>query len=368
MPRKRLLIVIALTLLLASCGDENPGDPVVPFDDPVATVDTIPPAAIEGLLVKSITQRSVALVWIAPGDDGKEGIASEYDIRFSLAPFDEDSWNLADQVEDEPAPRAAGQPETVRVLRLKSVTTYHFGIKTRDEAGNESGLSEVVSGTTLQEIQPPAPVTDLWAESVAEDAFELSWTAPGDDGVYGRASAYQIRHSRDPINESNWNRATIVQSPPEPGEPGTSEVFRAEGLYGLRNYYFAIRTADEVPNWALLSNVAFAIGGRVELYITSDDMYSGQRLEIYWRAPGDQPVSVHLHRWAVDQMCSPAGTHPWVYADLVRSGVYAAGLYKTTCNFTYPNGSFMPTGNYFVVVCWGGMAQTQRSVSFTNDP
>lgn len=83
----------------------------------------------------------------------------------------------------------------------------------------------------------------------------LAWTAPGDDGSIGIASVYDIRYSQNLITEENWNEATQLTGEPVPRTAGTTEEF----VVYQRGYY-AIKTADEVPNWSLLSNVIY-IGG-----------------------------------------------------------------------------------------------------------
>jgi hypothetical protein len=92
---------------------------------------------------------------------------------------------------------------------------------------------------------------DLWPSCVT-----LTWTAPGDDGDFGRASQYDIRYSKTYLHEENWDSATKVVAPPMPGPAGSLESFTIGGLQAGVTYYFAIRTADERPNWSGMSNVA----------------------------------------------------------------------------------------------------------------
>jgi len=81
----------------------------------------------------------------------------------------------------------------------------------------------------------------------------LNWTAPGDDGDVGTASVYDIRYSTELITEENWDSAIQFEGEPVPQIAGSSESFEVE--LGSGTYYIAIKTADEVPNWSLLSNV-----------------------------------------------------------------------------------------------------------------
>lgn len=51
---------------------------------------------------------------------------------------------------------------------------------------------------------PPAAVTDLKATVFADSAIALTWTAPGDDGMSGRAAAYDVRYALSPDTTLTW--------------------------------------------------------------------------------------------------------------------------------------------------------------------
>jgi len=104
---------------------------------------------------------------------------------------------------------------------------------------------------------PPSAVTTLSIYySIKSDSVTLNWTAPGDDGNVGTAKTYDIRCSKEPITDANWGVATQCQGEPAPKLVGSSETFTVTGLSPNTVYYFAMKTADEVPNWSALSNVA----------------------------------------------------------------------------------------------------------------
>ena len=91
------------------------------------------------------------------------------------------------------------------------------------------------------------------------DSVSLTWTAPGDDGTSGTASAYEIRYSESPVagvdTVSWWASARTVGSLPSPRRAGTRESFVVAGLAPATTYYFGIRTSDEVPNVSGYSNI-----------------------------------------------------------------------------------------------------------------
>jgi len=111
--------------------------------------DTTPPAKITNLRTSKVTGTSVKLSWTAPGDDGTQGIAYQYDIRYSTSLTSEASWNSATQVGGEPTPGASGTSQSFTVVGLSPSTSYYFAIKTLDEVPNWSELSNIVSATTL---------------------------------------------------------------------------------------------------------------------------------------------------------------------------------------------------------------------------
>lgn len=90
----------------------------------------------------------------------------------------------------------------------------------------------------------------------------LRWTAPGDDGMAGRADSYDLRRSEvDPATtsmDSWWNAGSTTQvgAVPPPVDPGTRQSFEVANLDSGKVYYFVIRTADEAGNWSSYSNVA----------------------------------------------------------------------------------------------------------------
>jgi len=209
-----------------------------------------------------VTSNSVTLAWTAPGDDGTTGTASEYDVRYleGTTPITESNWASATQASGEPAPQTAGTGETFTVTGLDFDTTYYFAIKTSDEVPNESDISNSPSGTTEEaDTTPPAAITDLASDGVTTSSVTLTWTSPGDDGTTGTASSYDVRYIQDAtITESKWASANLVSGEPAPQVAGTTQTFTVTGLDSSSNYYFAIKTADEVPNWSSLSNVLIA--------------------------------------------------------------------------------------------------------------
>ncbi|MBI4655891.1 MAG: VCBS repeat-containing protein [Elusimicrobia bacterium] len=103
--------------------------------------DTIVPA-ISTLTITNILEDGSVLSWAAPGDDGNIGKAASYDLRMAnVSITNENTFVTAINIPNIPAPKVAGSTETFTVTGLVGGASYYFALKTVDEAGNVSGLS-----------------------------------------------------------------------------------------------------------------------------------------------------------------------------------------------------------------------------------
>ena len=224
------------------------------------TLDSTAPDAVSDLATGATTASSVELTWTAPGDDGAVGTATVYDIRYSTtgAITSDAEFDAATTVVGEPPPSVAGSAEAMTVTGLFSSTTYWFALKTADEVLNWSGVSNSPTGTTLfsSDTTPPADVTDLAVGGETATTIDLSWTAPGDDGATGTATAYDVRYSTAGAitSDAEFNAATQATGEPPPSLSGSAEAMTVTGLTEGTPYWFALKTADEVPNWSAVSN------------------------------------------------------------------------------------------------------------------
>jgi hypothetical protein len=91
---------------------------------------------------------SVTLEWTAPGDDSLVGRATSYDLRYSIMPLSEVNFYNGTRVTSVAAPSPAGTTESYTVTGLNNGTNYFFAIKTADDKGNWSRISNVVMRTS----------------------------------------------------------------------------------------------------------------------------------------------------------------------------------------------------------------------------
>ena len=279
--------LLILALLIGSCGDDD--------DNPIVPTDTTAPAAVT-LAVGTVTATSVQLTWVAPGDDGATGTASQYDLRYSTSAITAANFASATAVTGEPTPAVAGTSQTATVSGLTPNTPYFFALKTAAEVPNWSRLSNVVQTATVPPADeaPPAAVTSLATGTVTATSVQLTWTAPGDDGNVGTADAYDIRYSTSEITAENFASAAAVPGAPAPTTAGTEQSVTLIGLTPNTLYYFALKTADEVPNWSDLSNVLPATTAPSTDFTppaATTDLATGTvtatSVDLTWTAPGD---------------------------------------------------------------------------------
>jgi hypothetical protein len=113
---------------------------------------------------------------------------------------------------------------------------------------------------SVGDVTPPATVADLAAApGVYAGEIRLTWTAPGDDGMAGTASLYDIKVSHAPITGANFAAAADLErwiNEPVPAAGGAPETLFVFGLDPDSTWHFALRASDEVPNLGGVSNSA----------------------------------------------------------------------------------------------------------------
>ena len=88
------------------------------------------------------------MTWTAPADNGN-GYVATYDLRWSATAITAGNFSSAtpDHAASVP-PRAAGQAESYTATGLPTGKTLYFAIKSADDSGNWSAISNVPSGSS----------------------------------------------------------------------------------------------------------------------------------------------------------------------------------------------------------------------------
>ena len=132
-----IILFILVAIFSIKCSQEN-----------VLTPDVNAPSYIVDLSVVFTTIASATLTWTAPGDDGDQGNATHYDVRYATVPISDKNWNFALHAVGEPSPMAAGETELFTVRGLEPDVEYFFAVKVADEINNWSGLSNLEGAKT----------------------------------------------------------------------------------------------------------------------------------------------------------------------------------------------------------------------------
>jgi len=115
--------------------------------DGSSTSDSVAPGKVTDLLATMVagSSSSVSLAWTASGDDGSDGTATAYDIRYaaSTSVLAEDNWGTAKQITGEPVPAPSGTSQSYVFTNLEPDTTYAFGVRAIDDVGNVSEIATV---------------------------------------------------------------------------------------------------------------------------------------------------------------------------------------------------------------------------------
>ena len=192
------------------------------------TVDEVPPSQVTDLVAATGTPAGrLSLQWTAPGDDGSDGRATGYDVRWALSPITgEAAFTAATEASPVPVPAAAGTAQSFELSGLPDETEVHVALRAVDDAGNAGAVSNNAGARTLDVA--PTRTLDLRQEAADSASVTVAFTAAGDDGTVGTATAYDLRYAATPITEANFGAATVVATD-APSPAGATETVQIAG-------------------------------------------------------------------------------------------------------------------------------------------
>jgi subtilisin family serine protease len=106
------------------------------------------------------------------------------------------------------------------------------------------------------DVTNPGAVSDLAVTETGSSHIRISWTATGDDGNTGTASAYDLRYSEVAIVDEATFAAATPTPGPDPLPAGQAETHEIAGLAPNTTYFIALKALDEFGNAGPISNVA----------------------------------------------------------------------------------------------------------------
>lgn len=213
----------------------------------------------------------------------------------------------------------------------------------------------------------------------AWNSVTLGWTTPGDDGLTGTASQFDIRYSTSPITAANFaSAARWTTGVPVPGVPGTAQSVVVTGLSPATTYYFAIKTGDEVPNWAGISNVVSRTTAvapdvvRPAALAISVSSLTDSTATLAWTATGDDSLTGTATTYDVRWSTSPITAANWASAT-AASGEPAPGAAGTAQSFTVTGLSRQVTYYFAAIVAdeagnWSAMSNVPSATTPDTKP
>lgn len=149
--------------------------------------DQTPPGAVYDLWAEPRGDgRAITLHWTAPGDDGNYGTAQMYDIRRSTTPIESESQfqsatsiSYTDKKTGSTRPGVSGTDQAVDVTNLQAGTIYYFALKSVDDVGLWSPISNVAWQDSM-----PVEMTSFEAEP-GFDRITLRWETASETDSLG---------------------------------------------------------------------------------------------------------------------------------------------------------------------------------------
>ena len=295
-----------------------------PLMRPVGSVvDSVLPGPVNDLTITQTTSDSITLQWTSPGDDMYAGQATAYDLRYSPQPLNDSNWDSANQVSGVPAPQPAGETEIFTVPSLQIETTYHFAIIASDEVPNWSPISNVVNGTTFDDILPT--ISNVVVDPAVVEIHEYINISADIEDNYALSNwiILNVTNVTDVIVE------TYFMSSSAPGHFYMNDTFSELGPFN-----FTIEARDERNNWQFHDgqfvvmdtmppvadageNVSVNLG---ESVIFLSESYDNHEIALYKWTFIEKDVEVYLYGEIVEYEFTEPGVYEVVLMVTDRSG------------------------------------------------
>ncbi len=308
----------------------------------VASCDNIAPNAINNLVAVSTDTANIVLSWTAPGDDGTIGnntINSNYIVRYATYDYSAIGtnawWNSAATQQQLLEVSFQGITQQYAITGLQKGTTYWYAVKTVDDRGNVSDISNMAFYKVWGDIISPEAIADLVAYGIydaglVEPQIRLSWTAPHENEASGgKVISYEIRFatfSNLGMGATTWwsiNASSPIDSAlmPEPLDPGEKQVIVInswmENPGGINDYFYPGKTSTPAKTyWFAIKSTDIddcssdvdvstpQAGVRPQIDVTPpymiEDLMAAQepedgKVELSWTMPGDDGSALNKY-------------------------------------------------------------------------
>jgi peptidoglycan hydrolase-like protein with peptidoglycan-binding domain/chitodextrinase len=222
--------------------------------------DTTPPPSISSLQVVSKSARAVTVSWVAPLDTGgsqNSGKVASYSLAYAGFSLSDSNWANARFAGGLPSPANAGVTQSYTLVDLSPNTTYSIALKSKDAAGLESSISNIISVTTLAENTTP-PSTG--GTGGAGAGVVVDSTPPGKiNKLKVKEFDSQLSLSWENPTNTDFVRTVVVRKEATAPASRTDGVKVYEGagtgfndlnLENNKGYFYALYTVDSSSNYS----------------------------------------------------------------------------------------------------------------------
>ena len=156
---------------------------------------------------------------------------------------------------------------SISLSGLDPATTYHYRVKSVDEASNitfsedytfttASLTQSGVNTTETVSISAPTAISTLAVGGYDQSSAALEWNVASVNA--DQSLEYEVRYSTSPITTDNYGSATTAQLTPiyhgDLSPEGTLRTYIVAGLNPNTTYYFALKSKHQHSEWSPISN------------------------------------------------------------------------------------------------------------------
>jgi subtilisin family serine protease/PKD repeat protein len=267
--------------------------------------DVTAPASVQDFSVQGTTKNLATLKFTAVGDDVTQGQAKTYDIRYSATPLNDENFDSATKITNEPKPAISGTPETIIVSGLNPDTLYYFSIRVADNVRNVSGLSNVSVRTQ--------PVSVLFKDDMEG---EITWINTGNSypllwhKSYRRSSspsrAWYYGKDSDGTYDTGYANYGVITSP----------IIDLRGIVGSELRFKHFLSTENVPSYDIARvQIMNADGSNLTTLLTKNttsaawmqelldiSSYDGKEVKIKFYFDTVDSVNNRFEGWYVDDV------------------------------------------------------------------
>lgn len=182
--------------------------------------DVTSPGSAGSLSTLKVRPYAVRISWTSPGENGEQGVAAGYDVRYSDSPIHAGNFNAAEVAPNSIYPGAPGSVEEMWVMGLAPQTDYWFALRALDEAGNAGPLSLLGPVRTLSpsDIGVQLPAQDYRGAVRVSPSGRYFMTENGANFIpAGYHFLHQERYTRNLYPGEVWTGSSMHDYSADPG-------------------------------------------------------------------------------------------------------------------------------------------------------